>query len=137
MHYVAVPAESTTASVSPAGDPSTILPVQTESRSGFNDSAVPLAPMVPLAPLPEQQTAVPSVSLAPMPAEEVSTVSPVQQSVPIQNPNQTVASSPSVPLAPLPTVEPSSEAQKGSAHSFAIFNISVYTIISILIASMF
>lgn len=134
MHYLVLPAESTTASSIPhAGDSSTVQPIQTDSRIGSNDGAVPLAPIVPLAPLPDQQTTLTNVPLATLP--DASTASPVQQSVSPQN--QTIAPSSSVPLAPMPTVEPSSQAQKGSANSFAIFNISMYTAISILIASIF
>lgn len=45
----------------------------------------------------------------------------------------TTAAPGSVPLAPFPN-DSSAQAQKGSASSFVIFNISVYTAISILIA---
>lgn len=107
---------------------------------------LPMASNVPLAPIPDQQgmyqpNPVPLAPLAPMP--EVTTniansnaVAPIQETT---TPNQTVTSSTtssSVPLAPFP--DPAKQTgQQSSATTFAIFNISVYTIISCIVASMF
>lgn len=136
--YTVGPGEVTTAAAPlPAGVQTVVQqPPQTEMRSAVSNDNVPLAPIVPLAPLPDQSTSnVPlSVPLAPLPTViESSSASTHETTTPPQN--QSVTNS-SVPLASFPN-DPSSQAQKGSATSFALFNISVYTIMSIFIVSMF
>lgn len=120
-----------------AGQP---IPPQTDVRS----DTVPLAPNVPLAPIADQgmyqQNPVPLAPLAPMP-EITTNVASSNAAAPMQETttlNQTIASSTtsSVPLAPFPD-SAKQTGQQSSATTFAIFNISVYTIISIIVASMF
>lgn len=110
--------------------------VQPEVRTGFND-AVPLAPNVPLAPIPEQGTneANPisgSIPLAPMQetTTNVASLNASMQETTTGVSNQTINSSSTVPLAPFP------ESQKSGATTFSIINISVYTIVSIIIANI-
>lgn len=113
--------------------------------------SVPYSSSVPLAPLPEQQSSMapsspPSMFPSPaMPESSTPIANPIPSTnVPIintsaarvENPTPTVTTSSRVPLAPFPS-DTSAQAQKGSATSFVIFNVSVYTIISILIAGLF
>lgn len=107
-----------------AGQP---IPPQPEVRSGD------IVPNVPLAPLPDQPNGIP---FAPMPMADVSnTNATVPETTSSVVPNQTVISSTSVPLAPFP--DPASQAQQASATTFAIFNLSVYTIVSLIVATVF
>lgn len=117
--------ETTVAPIAPAaGQP---MPPQTDVRSGD------IVPNVPLAPLPEQPIGIP---LAPMPIPNVSnTNATVPETTSSVVPNQTITSPTSVPLAPFP--DPASQAQKASATTFAIFNLSVYTIVSLIVATIF
>lgn len=111
----------------------------------------PYSPSIPLAPLPDQQSSMapsspPSMFPSPaMPESSTPIANPIPSTnVPIintsaarmENPTPTVTTSSTVPLAPFPS-DTSAQAQKGSATSFVIFNVSVYTIISILIAGLF
>lgn len=111
----------------------------------------PFSPSVPLSPLPEQSSMAPSPPLPSMIPPSVmpdsstpfanpipSTNVPIVEtsSVRMENSTSTATTSSTVPLAPFPS-DTSAQAQKGSATSFVIFNISVYTIISILIAGLF
>lgn len=112
----------------PAGQP---IPPQTDVGNGF-------APNVPLAPLPDQSTnqsyLQSGVPLAPM-VDATTIVANSNQTTPETTsvaPNQTTTLSAGVPLAPFPD-----GLKSAGATTFAIFNVSVYTIVSIIIASVF
>ncbi|XP_031640331.1 trithorax group protein osa-like isoform X2 [Contarinia nasturtii] len=133
---VPVPVSGNQPTVQQPADPQTTMqqPPQTEVRSAVSsDTTMPLATNVPLAPQPETTNQA-SVPLAPLPeSTNVAPTTTVAETSIV--PNQTVSSSPAnVPLAPFPpATDPSAHAQKGSATTFAIFNISVYTIISLIV----
>lgn len=143
-----VAAGETTTNMAPApaaGQPAPPADV----RGGFAEP-FPMAPNVPLAPLaPEdgitQGNPSSGIPLAPMLDTTTNAAStnaastnaatsnaPVQETTSNMAPNQTITPT-TVPLAPFPNPE----SQKSDATTFAILNISVYTVISIIIASAF
>lgn len=140
FHKIAASGETTTvaANVLPSSSDgySTVQQPMTDNQPRFGVDNVPLAPYVPLAPLPDQTSNVPLAA------------SPFETTTILTNPNatqdanaapsvQTVMPSTSVPLAPLP-VETSTQAHlKGAANTFTMFNLSVYAMISVLIANIF
>lgn len=144
-----VPGESTTVASMMA--PSASVPLAPQ-ETGLRSDISQMAPTVPLAPLPDQSAPLPDPSMpptnastapiAPMPDSSSmnqanpSPVQPETSAIPSTTTTTTMAPPGSVPLAPFPS-DSSAQAQKGSASSFVIFNVSVYTVISILIASIF
>lgn len=134
--------------------PSASVPLAPQ-ETGVRSDISQMAPTVPLAPLPDQSAPLPDPSMpptnastapiapiAPMPDSSSmnqanpSPVQPETSAIPSTTTTTTMAPPGSVPLAPFPS-DSSAQAQKGSASSFVIFNVSVYTVISILIASIF
>lgn len=138
-----VPADSTP--VAPMMPASASVPLAPQDTSVRSD----MIPTVPLAPIPDPSMQPSNVApMAPMPdgsstiqanPSVASATQPETSAMPSTTTTTTLAPATgqsSVPLAPFPS-DSSAQAQKGSATSFVIFNISVYTAISILIASIF
>lgn len=124
----------------PQFPPFSPAPQDTGARIGIDN----VSPGVPLAPLPDQPAMQPNAPFVPIapnaPAETTpfvtasnvtnSTIQPTT----IQDtnvPNTTTG----VPLAPFPNDSTSQAQLKGGAATFVIYNISMYTIISLLIAT--
>lgn len=129
---------TTTVAVPPSsGGYSNVQQPSTDAQPRFGagtENVPPLAPYVPLAPMPDQTSNVPL-----SPSFETATIvanpNATQESGTAHN--ETVMSSTSVPLASFP-VETSTQAHlKASASTFTIFNLSIYTIISVLITKFF
>lgn len=132
----------------PSNIPPTVAqaPMSTVNPS-YQPSNVPLAPLpeqsapqwAPSSVMPEVQTmpvAYPTIPASQFPSTNV----PIAATNPVRMENSTLPAmhtpSTGVPLAPFPS-DTSAQAQKGGANSFVIFNITVYTILSILIAGLF
>lgn len=138
----AEPAPATAAVPLATSEQPTIPPAPASVNPSYSPSTVALAPLPEQSSMaPPPPTLMPEIQSTPGadPTTVPSTNAPIVQTTPVrmmENSTSPVMTSSTVPLAPFPS-DTSAQAQKGSANSFVVFNLSVYTIISILIVGLF